>query len=71
MAGASRWSSIDGRQHRLSKVELHSEAHIQEGVALGWFVAFLTSRRQCLASIGAPTHLTGLHEVILFGCKIQ
>ena len=67
MAGARRWSSIDGHQHRLSRVELHSEAHIQEGMALGWFVAFLTSRWQCLASIGAPPHITGLHEVILLG----
>ena len=67
MAGASRWSSIDGRRQRMSKVDLHSEAHIQQGVALRWFMTFLTSRRQHLASIGAPPHLTGLHEVILFG----
>ena len=51
----------------MSKGATFSEAHIQQGVALRWFVAFLASRGQHLASIVAPPHITGLHEVILLG----
>ncbi|QNI72922.1 hypothetical protein [Synechococcus sp. NOUM97013] len=39
------------RQQQLSPVVFRSETHIQQGMALRWFMPFLTSRRQRLASI--------------------
>ena len=59
------------RQQQLSPVMFRSETHIQQRVALRWFMPFLASRRQRLASISTAQCPCGLHEVVLFGRQIQ